>query len=168
MMAFPDAFRKMMLVCAFALAIPAGLEAAETTIAWNPSSGIEVAGYRLYVGTSTESYRAAIDVGNVTAYTVRELGVGTYYFAVTAYNSAGLESAYSNEISRFFGSASVPIARYDLNGDQVVDGLDLQLLGAAQGNSLACPRCDLNGDRLLNVLDLRILANVIRNAGKRP
>jgi fibronectin type 3 domain-containing protein len=42
-----------------------------------------------------------VDVGNVTAYAVTNLGVGTtYYFAVTAYNTSGVESSFSNEVSK--------------------------------------------------------------------
>ena len=40
-----------------------------------------------------------VDVGNVTTYTVTGLADGaTYYFAVTAYDSVGNESGYSNEV----------------------------------------------------------------------
>jgi hypothetical protein len=166
--AYAKALAEIGFLCAVMAAASGCLRAAETTIAWNASSGIEVAGYRIYVGTSSGTYRAPVDVGNVTTYTVKDLGVGTYYFVVTAYNRAGLESSYSNEISRFFGSTSVPIAKYDLNGDQAVDALDLQTLGSALGNPLSCPKCDLNGDGVLDVLDLRVLANVILGAGKCP
>ena len=61
------------------------------TLTWNASTG-EVTGYRLYYGTSAESYTQNTDVGNVTSYSTDFLPLteGTsYYFVVTAYNSAG-------------------------------------------------------------------------------
>jgi hypothetical protein len=70
------------------------------TLSWTASTG-EVTGYRLYYGTSAGSYTKNVDVGNVVSYSTDPLLLteGTlYYFAVTAYNSAG-ESGYSNEVS---------------------------------------------------------------------
>lgn len=72
------------------------------TLAWDPSSP-DVAGYRLYYGTtsrlSSGTYSDSIDVGNSTSRTVSDLIFGnTYFFAVTAYNEAGLESDFSEEI----------------------------------------------------------------------
>jgi len=62
--------------------------------------GADVAGYKLYQGGSTGNYTNAIVVGKATSVTVSNLLVGaTYLFAVTAYDSSGRESAYSNEIS---------------------------------------------------------------------
>ena len=60
-----------------------------------------VAGYRVKVGTSSGVYSTAnVDVGNVTAFTVTSLAPGNvYYFAVTAYDSSGAESGFSNEVS---------------------------------------------------------------------
>ena len=41
----------------------------------------------------------SIDAGNVTKVLVTDLTPATYYFAVTAYNSGGTETGYSNEVS---------------------------------------------------------------------
>ncbi len=59
----------------------------------------DLAGYRVYYGTSSGNYSKMIDIGNVLTYTINNLVSGTYYFAVTAYDSQNLESSYSNEVS---------------------------------------------------------------------
>lgn len=60
----------------------------------------DLKGYKLYYGSASGSYGASIDVRNVTSYTINNLAPGTYYFAVTAYNTAGTESGYSNEAGK--------------------------------------------------------------------
>ena len=50
----------------------------------------------MYTGTSSRNYSNVIDLGNVTSAYI-EIGIGTV-FAVTAYNTAGLESDFSNEV----------------------------------------------------------------------
>ena len=61
----------------------------------------DLAGYKVYYGTSSHNYSQNIDVSNVTTYTVNNLTDGlTYYFAVTAYDTGSNESAYSNEASK--------------------------------------------------------------------
>jgi hypothetical protein len=68
------------------------------TLTWNASTGT-VSGYKIYVGEAPRLYTRTITVGNVTSSTVNSLTVGRmYYFAVTAYNTAG-ESSPSNEVS---------------------------------------------------------------------
>jgi hypothetical protein len=62
-------------------------------------------GYRVYWGTSSGSYRqargAGLGAGQSSSYVVGNLPVNsTYYFAVTAYDSAGNESAYSAEATK--------------------------------------------------------------------
>lgn len=71
--------------------------AEDATLSWNPSAGPNLAGYSVYFGTSSGSYGTSIDVGNQTTYTVTGLGNGTYYFAVTAYDTFGNQSDFSNE-----------------------------------------------------------------------
>jgi uncharacterized repeat protein (TIGR02543 family) len=73
-----------------------------TTLAWDPPvASTNPAGYRLYFGSAPGTYQQpygqGISVGNVTTYTLMGLSSGTYYFAATAVDSLGKESAYSNE-----------------------------------------------------------------------
>jgi hypothetical protein len=79
------------------------------TLGWDASSG-NVAGYRLYYGPTSGVYTNSIDVGNTTSNKVSGLANGsTYFFAVTAYTIAGVESPYSNEINYTPGAPGVRI-----------------------------------------------------------
>ena len=71
------------------------------TLAWDPNSPSEnIAGYRLYYGTESRSYMGVIDISNGTLKKVSKLAKGYYYyFAVTAYNDAGEESDFSEELT---------------------------------------------------------------------
>ena len=83
-------------LAAFALSAVGGT----ITLAWDPNSEPDLQGYKIYYGTSSRNYTVTLDVGNVTSYTVRDLDESkTYFFAVTAYDTAGNESDYSQEVS---------------------------------------------------------------------
>jgi hypothetical protein len=60
-----------------------------------------LAGYTVYYGTSPDSLTQSIKVTNpgLTAYTVTNLPSGTWYFAVTSYSSAGVESTRTGTVS---------------------------------------------------------------------
>ncbi|MGB9700611.1 MAG: InlB B-repeat-containing protein [Thermodesulfobacteriota bacterium] len=74
--------------------------AAQIKIAWDPNTESDLAGYKVYYGTSSGNYGTPINVGNVTTYTISDLTAGqTYYIAVTAYDTYNNESDYSNEVS---------------------------------------------------------------------
>ena len=60
----------------------------------------DLAGYKVHYGTAPGSYTGSVDVGTVTSCSISGLGAGTYYLVVTAYNKAGAESTYSNEVSK--------------------------------------------------------------------
>jgi chitodextrinase len=75
------------------------MHAAQVTLAWDPSPALDVIGYQVKYGSATAQYTSTIDAGDVTTITVSNLAAGgTYYFAVTAYNMDGRESAPSNEV----------------------------------------------------------------------
>ena len=76
------------------------VEGASVTLAWDPNSEPNVAGYKVHYGHSSQTYPFVVDAGNVNAQVINNLQEGvTYYFAVTAYNVVGLESDFSGEIS---------------------------------------------------------------------
>ena len=85
---------------------PRAAYSAQVSLAWQASSG-DVAGYNVYQGTSSRDYDESMDVGNWTSVTISGLEDNeTYYFAVTAYNSDGDESGYSNEVCLNCSTAS--------------------------------------------------------------
>jgi len=69
--------------------------AGDVNLAWNASTG--AAGYKVHFGTASGAYGTSVDVGTRTTYTVTGLAAGTYYFAVTAYDSSGAQSGFSNQ-----------------------------------------------------------------------
>jgi len=75
--------------------------ATTATLMWDAATA--ATGYRVYYGTAPGVYLQALgqgfSVGNVLTYTVTGLSSGTrYYFAVTAVDTLGNESGYSNEV----------------------------------------------------------------------
>jgi hypothetical protein len=66
------------------------------------SAVANLAGYRIYHGTSANALDSMIQVSNpgITLYVVDSLASGTHYFAVTAYNTSGAESDRSAVASK--------------------------------------------------------------------
>ena len=92
-----------------------GTQAANVTLAWDSNAEPDLAGYNVYYGTTSRNYPNSVDVGLVNSHEVTGLVPGqTYYFAVTAYDSQGNESAYSNEIPH-------AIPAVDTDGDGLSD-----------------------------------------------
>lgn len=73
--------------------------AASVTLEWEAPPKYTPAGYKLYQGTESGVYGEGIDVGNVLTYKVENLeNHGSYFWAVSAYDSHGFESDKSNEV----------------------------------------------------------------------
>jgi hypothetical protein len=69
-------------------------------LGWDTPQDPTVTGYFLYYGTACGTYTNQIDTGTNTMTVVSGLQEGqTYYFAVTAYNSDGVESDFSSEVT---------------------------------------------------------------------
>ena len=76
---------------------------ASATVSWNANTESDLAGYRIYVGTKSGSYGVVgpFEVTNGTSFTVPNLPLGaTYFFAVSAFDKSGNESAKSAEVSK--------------------------------------------------------------------
>ena len=83
----------------FTFSLPSAF-AATVSLAWDPSSGSNVAGYKLHYGTSSRNYPYKVDTGKSTSCSLSGLTAGKkYYFAATAYDPSKVESNYSSEIS---------------------------------------------------------------------
>ena len=70
------------------------------TLAWLPSISTDVAGYKIYYGTASQTYTSMIAVGKVTNLTIPNLiGGQVYYFVVKSYDLFGFTSQLSSEQS---------------------------------------------------------------------
>jgi hypothetical protein len=66
------------------------------------SALMDLSGYKIYYRKNSGSYDQEVQIDNpsVTTYVVEQLSPATYYFAATAFNSSGVESSFSGEVSR--------------------------------------------------------------------
>ena len=78
------------------------------TLSWTPptqntdgSPLTDLASYKIYYGNESGNYQTTIQIDNpgITIYVVENLTPNTYYFVMTAINSSGVESGFSNEAS---------------------------------------------------------------------
>ncbi len=77
--------------------------AGTATLSWNATSDSDLAGYKVYRATTSGGYGAPLATLNktTTSYVASGLQTGTtYFFVITAYDTAGNESAFSNEVSK--------------------------------------------------------------------
>lgn len=74
------------------------------TLTWTANKESDLAGYKIYRATASGAYGipiATLQGNNVVTYVATGLQSGTtYFFVVTAYDSAGNESTVSNEVSK--------------------------------------------------------------------
>jgi len=120
--------------------------AATATLSWNPpavnadgSNLTDLDGYVLYIGTSPDDYTQYIDVGNVTTYILSDLVYDIpYYFAITAYDTVGNESDYSNQASITIESSTATFNPEISITDSVapMDDLLIQFGNTTEFNSL--------------------------------
>ena len=97
-------------LAAFSIAVNAvSSSGGAATLSWTPptrntdgSSLSNLAGYRIYYGTSSSALTKTISINSagLTSYVVTDLSPATYYFAVSAVNSSGAESARSGVASK--------------------------------------------------------------------
>ncbi len=85
--------------CIVLLTASTNLFAASMNLAWNANRESDLAGYRIYYGTSSGNYTSFQETGRVTSYALSNLTEGrTYYIAMTAFDTARNESRRSSEI----------------------------------------------------------------------
>jgi hypothetical protein len=85
--------------------VPTPTPTTSVSLAWNAdvatgNANTNAVGYQLHSGFSSGNYTQTTNLGNQTAVSVPMTQRGsTYYFVVTAYNSAGFQSMVSDEVS---------------------------------------------------------------------
>jgi hypothetical protein len=67
------------------------------TLVWDRNPEPDIAGYKVYYGRVSGDYTQLVTVTKPTA-KIGVRGTNTTYFAVTAYNTAGVESELSGEV----------------------------------------------------------------------
>ena len=86
-----------------------GATVGSATLSWIPPTTkadgtalTNLAGYTIHYGNSSGNYTTTIDVNSpgIRSYVVQNLSSGTFYFAMTANDTAGNSSAFSNEASK--------------------------------------------------------------------
>lgn len=91
--------RQLMLVAILVVLCCASQAA---TLMWDANSESNLLGYRVYVGAASRTYSTNWTTTNTT-FTVTNVPVnGTNFFAVTAFDTDGFESEYSDEVSGVF------------------------------------------------------------------
>jgi len=95
-----ERFRHLMAGMALVCLSWSGIHAHEVKFVWNPNPEPDIAGYVIHYGTQSGNLTQKHETGNVTTSTVTGLeSATTYYFALQAYNTSGLYSDLTDEIS---------------------------------------------------------------------
>ena len=113
-------FLAMLELIMVLFALPSAAFTGSVLLSWDPPIEGNPAGYKVYYqantssppfnGTGATEGGSPIDVANTTTATVNGLDPdSTYFFAITAYNTAGLESVYSNIVVIPFKSINATI-----------------------------------------------------------
>lgn len=104
--------RRAAALPAFNITVDDGVNSKSTgsaTISWlvptddaSGSAPTDLAGLRIYYGTSASDLRNMIELASPyeSSYTISDLAAGIWYFAVTTYTMAGTQSALSSVVSK--------------------------------------------------------------------
>ena len=83
------------------LSQPTPITTGSAGLSWTANTEPDLAGYKVYIGTQSGLYNPPISLGTTTTYTATNLASGkTYYFCVSALDSASNESPCSAEVSK--------------------------------------------------------------------
>lgn len=146
-------------------------QAASTSFSWLPNSESDLAGYKIYYGTSSHNYTVEIDVGLPAAVdgevnaSVDSLQEGqTYYFAAVAYSNTE-ESGFSTEVEY-----TVPL---DTSSDPIDSQVYSILIPTVGGQNLELGEVEVNHastriNFLSDYVEPVIIANTVTKNGADP
>jgi len=91
---------QIMITILISLVWVAAASALDVRLRWDSNTEPDLAGYKVYYGVDGLANPTHLDVSNQTVATITGLDPGqNYSFAVTAYNTEGLESPYSSVVT---------------------------------------------------------------------
>jgi hypothetical protein len=123
--------------------------AGSVTLVWDRNTESDLAGYLVSYGTQSGVYTTTVDVGNQVTWNSNALQTGQrYYFAVQAYNTNGLFSPYSNEVTTI---VEAPMGVYTVSPTtgSTVGGTTLSIAG---NKFQAGARVTVNGQAATSVV----------------
>jgi hypothetical protein len=133
--------------------------AGSATLVWNPPTAntdstllTDLAGYKIYYGLAPGKYISAMNVGNVTKFQVNNLSDAVaHYFAVTAYNTSGYESSFSNEVSKIqLFSQTLPVLMISGFSESWYSSIQTAYNNASGSDYILTQATDLFDDLFLN------------------
>jgi hypothetical protein len=126
---------------------------------WDANTESDLAGYKVYFGTSSRDYTSVYQPGNVTSIDLTDLGLyegGEYYIALTAYDYSFNESAFSSELT-FFADDEIPPDEDNCPNTYNPDQEDtMPPEGNGIGNACEC-LADINCNGKVDLADLNVL-----------
>ena len=91
---------KLGLLIFILIFIPSLVFAVTARVTWNKNTETDIAGYWVYYGPSPSNYDHLVGVGTTPSIDITGLQAGTtYYFAVTALDTSGNQSGFSQQVS---------------------------------------------------------------------
>jgi hypothetical protein len=135
--------------------LPAGLQAGDVTLAWDPNSESNLAGYKLYYDgdSDDEMYRGTgasegdspvviylddLSDADSPTFTLTGLENGQYYyFVLTAFDTDGLESDFSDEVGTLIESETALNKAVD-NSSDTSSGSETDASGESGGSGGSC------------------------------
>jgi hypothetical protein len=125
------------LVLAILAFLPTYALAGSATLNWQSYGESDLAGYRVYYGNEPRIYGPPLNV-DTTNCNLNNLSVGmTYYFAVTAFDTSGNESGFSNEVQKTVTDETNPVVSLSTptsEGSYLADSDTLLVTGTATDN----------------------------------
>ena len=105
-------------------------------LAWNPVPETNITGYKVYVGTQSGQYTATYATGTTAAFPLSGLNFGqTYYLAVSAVGSTGIESPLSAELAVIIAPPPLPMGSQLTSTASGALALEWTLPTSAMGSS---------------------------------
>lgn len=140
------------------------------TLEWDGIPEPDWADCKIYGGESSGNYGWNVNVGKVTKFSLANLRKGVvHYLVVTARDSAGNESGFSNEVAAMLEPDSI---NCDVNRDGVCNITDWIYMknrnGYTKGHALYDVNCDFNADDRVDGTDQARFSKDCESCMKKP